>query len=71
MSDNRVMLDLDSSKFREMLVARVYRSSLPMGHEEGKRPFSDKHRLRLADEKVDTFLSALRGLAADGLLVRG
>lgn len=60
MSDNKVMLDLDSEQLRDMLANRLY----------GGARVSDMARI-VAEGRADRALDALRSLAADGLLVRG
>jgi hypothetical protein len=52
-----VMLDLDSGQLRDMLEGRIH---------ENRGGECDRNM-----ESVDLVLDALRGLAADGLLVRG
>lgn len=70
MSDNKVMLDLDSETLREMLAKRLYErfrsdaATVPWDKASGAWKAS-------AYDHTDVHLDALRGLAADGLLVRG
>ena len=75
MTDMRVMLDLDEPSLRDMLAKRLYTiDPLVTSLTSAPIPWDDARALgaRTASyAEADYAIAALRGLAADGLLVRG
>lgn len=76
-TDMRVMLDLDSPSLRDMLARRLYEAD-PVMTVVGERweeirweAVGDGEARTDSYAEADVALAALRGLAADGLLVRG
>ena len=73
MTDMRVMLDLDSEQLRELLAKRLYEDdpAIEVGTNAALAWDDVTHARRASYREADLALRALRGLAADGLLVRG
>lgn len=72
-TDMRVMLDLDSETLREMLAKRLYEDHpIHVKNSFQRRSWEEAVEAQPSCYlEADYMLNALRGLAADGLLVRG